>query len=188
MTGKQHVGRGVAGTIGFMAVLSSVVGVVLNPIMSVSMLVGSVLGSYMPDIDSKKSKASQVFNKVLLYIIVAFGVSNILSTALNLTFLEEILKHASGGMLGNFGLVLFALLALAGKLSPHRGFTHKWFGTGLFCASTFIAFNQAFAIGFTIGYALHILADRTTSAGKHLNFLEFRLPCQNSKGDFKLVF
>lgn len=188
MTGKQHVGIGVTGTIGFMAVLVNAVGMVLNPFMSVAMIIGSILGSYMPDIDSKKSKASQAFNKILLYVIVAFGVSNILSSFLNLNFAQELLSNVTGGVVSNLGMILFALLTFAGKLSPHRGFTHKWFGTALFCASAFLAFNSAFAIGFTLGYILHIAADRTTSAGKHLGFFEFRLPCQNSKGNFKPVF
>lgn len=188
MTGKQHMTIGTFGatflSIGFLTIS----GASINPVALGAVVAGAALGSYMPDIDSKKSKASQMFNKILLGLIVAVMGSNVIAQMTGLTFLSDLMTNATGSLTSNIGLVLFAVLSIAGKLSPHRQFTHKWLGTLLFCVVSFIAFNYFFAIGFSLGYALHILADRTTKAGKHLDFFALRLPCQNSKGEFKPVF
>lgn len=188
MTGKQHMTIGTFGatilSLGFLKVS----GATINPIALGAVVAGAAIGSYMPDIDSKKSKASQLFNKIVLGFILFVMGSNVISGVTGLTFIKDLMELTSGSIISNIGLVLFAGLSIAGKLSPHRQFTHKWLGTLAFCLVSFIAFKPFFAVGFSIGYLLHILGDRTTKAGKHLNFFELKLPCQNSKGKFKPVF
>lgn len=188
MTGKQHMTIGTFGatvlTIGFFKVSGNSI----DPIALGSIVAGAALGSYMPDIDSKKSKASQMFNKILLFLLLALVGSKMIANATGLQFVEKISSIISGSIYANVGLLLFGAVTVAGKLSPHRQFTHKWLGTVLFGIASFMTFNLTFALGFMVGYVLHILADKTTSAGKHLNFFDFKLPCQNSRGDFHPVF
>ena len=84
------------------------------------------------------------------------------------------------------GIVLFSILTILGKLSPHRMFTHKWLGLLLFCLSTYLMGNEFLAVGFTMGYILHIIADRITKNGKYLNFFQFKLPLKNSRNKFTI--
>lgn len=189
MSGNQHASIGAVSSICILGILVKVFSLVINPVQSAIIVVGSLVGSLMPDIDSKKSKASKAFNKVLLYIIILFFGLNVISDFVNVDGLNSFISDViNNGFFGSFGMMLFVALVVAGKLSPHRGFTHKWLGTLAFCLVALITFNPNFSIGFIIGYLLHIVADRFTKAGKNLDFLEFRLPCQNSKGNFKPVF
>lgn len=193
MTGKQHMGIGVGGSIAGLVAFTSLASTAVNPVQSVIVVTGSVFGSLMPDIDSKKSKASQVFNKVLFYFIMAFGVIRFInngkvSTASSTVLAKVVDLITYNSLFSSFGLLLFLSLVVAGKLSPHRGFTHKWLGTLSFCLVALITFESSFAWGFIIGYLLHLVADRCTKDGKYLKFFELRLPCQNSKGKFKPVF
>lgn len=188
MNGKQHVAIGVTASVGATILTSVSAGNGMNPVTLGLVAVGGALGSYMPDIDSKRSKASQLFNKVLLGAIAGYGVVNVLADLFGINFLKDLMVSSTGNLTSNLWLMIFIALTIAGKLSPHRGFTHKWFGTAMFCIVAYLTFNVQFATGFVIGYLLHIAADRTTPDGKNLKFFEFRLPCQNSKGKFSPVF
>lgn len=189
MSGRQHTGIGTVSSLGVIIILTKTVGLIINPLQSSLIVAGSILGSLMPDIDSKKSKASKMFSKILFYIIVCFAGLNVFSNFFNVSAINGLFTHfVVDGFFGSFGTILFVALVVAGKLSPHRGFTHKWLGTLLFCVSAIIAFESYFAFGFVLGYVLHIVADRFTKAGKNLNFFELRLPCQNSKKEFHPVF
>ena len=87
-----------------------------------------------------------------------------------------------------FFIIFFAMLIILGKLSPHRMFTHKWFGTTLFCFSVYTLGNTYLTIGFTMGYVLHIVCDRFSPRGKKLKFFEFKLPCRNSKNKINVTW
>ena len=69
--GRQHVLIGTTATvatgIGLISSGSSVMSVI--PI-----VIGGVIGSYIPDIDSHKSKAAQIFNKLFVVLIVALAI------------------------------------------------------------------------------------------------------------------
>lgn len=69
MSGKEHM------TIGTSASIGLVIGLIGLGNMTISfdmilLILGGIAGSYMPDIDSHKSTASQIFNKVLMFIII----------------------------------------------------------------------------------------------------------------------
>ena len=86
-----------------------------------------------------------------------------------------------------FPIISFSILIILGKLSPHRMFTHKWFGTILFCFSVYTLGNTYLTIGFTMGYVLHIVCDRFSPRGKKLKFFEFKLPCRNAKNKITIT-
>lgn len=188
MNGKQHATIGTVGALGLTYVASTTQGVDLTAVGLTTVLAGAVIGSWAPDIDSKKSKGAQLFNKIFMGAIIAYAGLNFLGDVTGSHVFDLIMQSTRDSVLGNIGLLLFIATTIAGKLSPHRGFTHKWFGTLLFCGTAMMTFNSNFAFGFIVGYVLHLIADKTTKAGKHMNFLEFRLPCVDSKGKFNPVF
>ena len=70
-----------------------------NPIYLVPLVVGGFIGSYMPDIDSHNSKARQVFNKILTFIIIAIVLGYMLGIVLSandiFNFLENNIKNCT---------------------------------------------------------------------------------------------
>ncbi|MBE6049309.1 MAG: metal-dependent hydrolase [Clostridium sp.] len=182
MSGKEHM------IVGTTATVTMGVGFFLNDSIEkatllIPLIIGGFIGSYMPDIDSHKSKASQVINKIIMILIVVLTLSYFLGLAFSLKDIKTWLNANRNDL---SGVLLFGITTILGKLSPHRMFTHKWFGTIVFCYSTFLMGNKYFALGFTMGYILHIVCDRFTKQGKNLRFFEFKLPCKNAKN--KTVF
>lgn len=177
MKGKEHMIVGTTATatmgIGFVITKSFDSVIYLVPL-----ILGGFIGSYMPDIDSHNSKARQVFNKLLTCAIIALVVGYALGIALSA---KDIINYLANNFESYFGYLMFSLITILGKLSPHRMFTHKWFGTVLFCLSVYYIGNIYLTLGFAMGYILHIVCDRFSPRGKSLKFLEFKLPCKNSK-------
>lgn len=181
MTGKQHamIGAGL-GLIGSYVFLKGNLSPSNLKEVVVPIVTGTVLGSYWPDIDSKKSKASQAFNKIVLGLLIVL----VLGHYVNLPIIDEVMFYAKGSLLGNLALFLLVVNTILGKLSSHRQYTHRWLGTLVFIVLFYLAFSSIVSIGFGVGYVAHILADRTTAAGKNLNFFRFQLPLTNSKNEF----
>lgn len=182
MSGKEHMTIGTSASVGLVIGLISLgnINISLNMII---LIFGSIAGSYMPDIDSHKSTASQIFNKVLMFIIIIISFFYIFGIKFNTTYIYSINKILN---LNSKGLILFSILTVLGKLSPHRMFTHKWLGTLAFCYSVSLMGNEYLSLGFTLGYLLHIIADRITKNGKYLRFFQFKLPLKNSKDKFTI--
>lgn len=183
MTGKQHItiGSGL-GLVGSYAYLGGNLSPENLKTVVVPAVVGSALGAILVDIDSKKSKASQIFNKILLGIILSL----VLGHYLDLPLLDDIMVYTKEGILGNLALFVFLVNVVLGKLSGHRLYTHRWLGTLVFIVSFYLAFSPVVSVGFAVGYISHILADRTTPAGKNLKFFKLQLPMTNSKGKFHI--
>ena len=70
MKGKEHmmIGTTATATMGIGFLMNNNIGDVVH---LVPLIAGGFIGSYMPDIDSRKSKASQVFNKIIMILMVA---------------------------------------------------------------------------------------------------------------------
>ncbi len=204
MTGKQHSIIGIlAGLIlGFGYAMGKSQFVEFKIV--VPIVIGALIGSLIVDIDSKKSKASQQFTRIitiLIWIFLIFVIyqkylaSNSLIKGvvgsggiqyyfdkIRVLFVIAVSKYIKDG----FAFTVLCILTTLGKLSPHRQFTHKFFGTALFCVTAYFCFEQNLAAGFILGYILHILADKTTPAG--LRFLDFKLPLQNRRGKLDFHF
>ena len=179
MKGREHLAIGIAAT--------SVMGLAIlnldtdqNFNYFIPLISGSIIGSYLPDIDAEKSKASQTFNKVLVITLLLFA----LIYKMNIT--NRVMEVLSKVIMQNIYSLYFIILIILGKLSPHRMFTHKWFGTMLFFYTIYNIGNIYLTLGFIMGYILHIVGDRFSANGKHLNFFEFKLPCMNSKNKFSI--
>lgn len=185
MTGKQHCTIGtVAGLVGSYVYLGGNLAPKNLATVVAPVVAGAFIGSYIVDIDSKKSKASQAFNKILLWVILGLGAT----FYLDLPILDKVMSMVRDTGFGNFGLLIVLVNLILGKLSGHRLYTHRWIGTSVAIGSAFMAFNFMFACGYSLGYILHILADRTTADGKNLKFFKVQLPMTNSKGKFHVSF
>lgn len=185
MTGKQHSAIGLgAGTLLTYVYLGgnlspSNITTVVTPV-----LAGAFIGSCMPDIDIKRSIASQMFSKVVTLLIALL----LFARYVDLSIIKDTLNFINDSLVSNLGLFIFVVNIILGKLSGHRLYTHRWIGTLVFIGSAFLAFNLGFSLGFALGYVLHILADMTTKDGKNLKFFKVQLPMTNSKGQFHLSY
>ena len=182
MSGKEHMTIGTSAAIGLVIGLVFLGNMTLNFNMIV-LIIGGIIGSYMPDIDSHKSTAAQIFNKVLTIAVIIISIFYYCGIKFQMSYIYNFNKFLN---LNVEGIVLFSILTILGKLSPHRMFTHKWLGLLLFCLSTYLMGNEFLAVGFTMGYILHIIADRITKNGKYLNFFQFKLPLKNSRNKFTI--
>ena len=165
MKGKEHM----------------IVGTTATATMGIGFLITKTFDSAVylaPLIDSHNSKARQVFNKVLTFSIIAIVLGYMLGIALSVS---DVLNFLENNIHNCFATVMFCITTVLGKLSPHRMFTHKWLGTLMFCGSVYLTGNIYLALGFSMGYILHIVCDRFSPRGKNLKFFEFKLPCKNSK-------
>jgi len=181
MKGREHLAIGITATsIMGLAILNLDKDQNLNYF--IPLISGGIIGSYLPDIDAEKSKASQIFNKVLVITLLLFA----LIYKMNIT--NRVMEVLSRVIMQNRYSLYFIILITLGKLSPHRMFTHKWFGTMLFFYTIYNIGNIYLTLGFIMGYTLHIVGDRFSANGKHLNFFEFKLPCMNSKNKFSIKF
>ncbi|MCQ2969677.1 MAG: metal-dependent hydrolase [Clostridium sp.] len=176
MKGKEHmiIGTVATATMGVGLFMNDNIGDIVNLAMLIS---GGFIGSYMPDIDSHSSKASQAFNKIIMILMLALAVGYGLGLALSVDDILNVFKYTSKNYIG---LIFFCVNVVLGKLSPHRMFTHKILGVILFCSSVFLI-DKYLALGFTTGYILHIICDRFSPKGKNLRFFEFKLPFMNSR-------
>lgn len=150
---------------------------------------GGLVGGLIVDIDSKRSKASQAFNKVLTLVCALYLAEHFLgpSVGVNVNQLGWLKMFLNGTLIKNmfFGALLVTLIVL-GHLSPHRVFTHKWFGTACFLIIGFFALNKYFFIGYALGYVLHLIADALLTK-EDLRFTTFSLPLHKSDGEFHIV-
>lgn len=189
MSGKQHSRIGVSLAIALILAYYVKLGGHLNVTDTITILLSSVIGSLIVDIDSKRSKASQALAKVMTVIFWSILILSIADRYLVSGISSNTLDYLVNVLLSidnRFGLFILCILITLGKLSPHRGFTHKVLGTSLFIIVSFLTFGKIFSIGFIIGYISHILADKTTPEG--LKFFELRFPLQDKKGKFNINF
>ena len=73
MSGKEHMTIGTSAAIGLVIGLVFLGNMTLNFNMIV-LIIGGIIGSYMPDIDSHKSTAAQIFNKVLTIAVIIISI------------------------------------------------------------------------------------------------------------------
>lgn len=189
-SGKAHlaIGIGLTGITGYaIANLNGLQGLELKDFI-VPLVAGGTIGALIPDIDSKKSKASQAFGKCITTAVLV-AVASVLGVkyGVRMPKFTGATKQILSYFTSNIGMILFALVTVLGNLSPHRGFTHKWFGTVCYFISAGLSFNTGMFVGFIIGYLSHLLADNYLTKEK-IKFFEFRLPCQKSNKKFHIVW
>ena len=162
-----------------------------NPGIITPIIVGSVVGSLIQDLDSVRSKASQAFNRILMACIIVLVGSVALTRFTSAEFSKETLGYL-GYLISQMlslcnsliGLILFCIVCIISHVSPHRQFTHKIVGFLCFAITAFLAFPKILAFGFILGMITHVIADKRTPAG--LNFFDIKLPFQDKDGKVKI--
>ena len=189
-SGKVHATYGAAAGIAVACAYSYKTNT-FNPGIIAPIIIGSVVGSLIQDLDSVRSKASQAFNRILLACILVLIGSVTLSKFTSAEFSSETLGYLGyliSQVLGLcnslFGLVLFCIVCVIGHVSPHRQFTHKIVGFLCFAITAFLAFPKILVFGFILGMLTHVIADKRTPAG--LDFFDIKLPFQDKDGKVKI--
>ena len=145
MKGKEHmmIGTTATATMGIGFLMNNNIGDVVH---LVPLIAGGFIGSYMPDIDSHKSKASQVFNKIIMILMVALVVGYSFGLALSVDDILNIFKYTSENylvlvfLIGNKYLALgfttgYILHIVCDRFSP-RGKNLKFFEFKLPCRNS----------------------------------------------------
>ncbi|MBR3162276.1 MAG: metal-dependent hydrolase [Bacilli bacterium] len=125
---------------------------------------GGVIGSIIPDIDSKNSETNQVFDKVtvvtVLTIIICFLIEYFFHIGLYKLLLK---KHNIEELL--ITAILFFIMCIIGGRSSHRSITHSILGLIIFTCIINISLPKVFIDSFVIGYASHIVLDLLNHRG-----------------------
>ncbi|NBI05841.1 metal-dependent hydrolase [Senegalia massiliensis] len=153
MKGKTHLIVGLA---------AGVTIALYREIESISLVIlGTSIGSLMPDIDHPKSKINQKLlqhknksYKILFYTLIGLGLLYIYSLNNNSLFL------------------LSGTITILIGVSKHRGFTHSLLGIFLFIKlgkdlTLEFGYKELY-LGFYIGYLFHLIADLFTKGGIEL--------------------
>jgi inner membrane protein len=193
MTGKQHLSIGIilglgAGIVFSLPEIKSINSINIESIKSMKPIINTVisttvvsgLSALLPDIDSKASIASQNFSRAVTVLLVLFGLVSWFKPAL----LQPIRTESYSWAKQNIFISIFMINIILGKLSPHRGYTHRVIGTSVFLLCAFMLLSSKLFISFSLGYLVaHILAD-----GEGIRFFEPRLPFISRKGKLKIQF
>lgn len=144
MTGKTHIAIGIAAGL----TISSG-----QPVESqLALILASAIGSLVPDLDHPKAKLNQKF---LLFKNNFYRVLFYLSLSSLFLYLYFIIDNKIFGLLGISTFLL--------GISSHRGLTHSIVGflisTSIVKIATLDYGLSSLYTGFTLGYALHLVAD-----------------------------
>ncbi|NLK44117.1 MAG: metal-dependent hydrolase [Tissierellia bacterium] len=153
MTGKTHM------AIGIVAGLTASADQPLEN--QLVLVMASVLGSLLPDLDHPKAKLNQ---KLLIFKNKFYRVLFYLSFAAGFTYLFFLTDNKIFGLLG--------LLSFFIGISSHRSFTHSIIGFFVISYTVNLITTKymlpSVYSGFVIGYVLHIIADFFTMKGIQL--------------------
>lgn len=136
----------------------------------------------LPDIDTR-SKIQKIFNGA----IVVSALTVLSLNRLDLDFLSPLkMVSMNDGVTGILGVFIIAIYLVLGRLSPHRQFTHKIIGIGLFFVGALLLLDRQILWFSVAGFLSHIVLDMFTPAG--LKVLDIKLPLQDSHGKFGVHF
>ncbi|MEE3343247.1 MAG: metal-dependent hydrolase [Bacilli bacterium] len=158
MTTKTHITTGVALTI-LITQPENIKYLTLS-------LAGTIIGSVIPDIDSKNSEANQIFDKVLITTSLTIILCFILEYFFNIGIYRIITKKNNIDSI-LFSALLFFIMCLIGSRTHHRAFTHSIIGL-LIYSSILYTLPNIFIYSFIIGYLSHIILDLFNHKGLKL--------------------
>ena len=117
------------------------------------------VAALLVDIDSKKSKANKLLKIVAPVSALIAGAAYTMNNEI-LNTVRTSLEHPTTSVMG---FILFLITLAIGKMSDHRKFTHRFYGTAMFIASAYMMSPMIF-MPFALGYMSHIIADSMTTA------------------------
>lgn len=165
MLGKTHIVIGITATL----ILFSQQ-IFNNPKMLVPFLSISVVAAILPDSDKETSMISNKLRKLTVNLSVVTGVIIYISyktKAFKGIDINSLINKISISPGIETGLILFLILIVFSKFSPHRSFTHSLLGIFLYSISMFLIYSSLVPV-FIFNYGLHLLADFFADKGIEL--------------------
>ena len=183
MTCRTHVVCASAATLALMAPET--------PKLVIVSLMGSTIGSVLPDIDSYNSESNQILHKIFIITMLTIIGSIVIENIFNLDIYNYI---AGKEKFHNIAItfIAFLLLSIYGSKTPHRSFMHSILAVILFYFVCSFSFPNIFVYCFTIGMISHIMLDFFNHKGIML-FYPFRKRmcfnlCSSNKVTNKVLF
>ena len=130
-------------------------------------IAGSVIGSIIPDIDSKNSETNQLFNKVTIITILTIIICSLIEYFFHIGLYKLIFKKNNIEEI-IITSILFFVMCIIGSRTNHRSFTHSIIGLIIYSYITTISLPRIVVISFIIGYISHIFLDLFNHKGIRL--------------------
>ena len=132
-------------------------------------LAGGVIGSIIPDIDSKNSETNQLFDKVSIITILTIVICFLLEYFFNIGLDKLIFKKNNIEEI-IITSILFFVMCIIGSRTNHRSLTHSILGIIIFSFIVNISLPKIFVQTFIIGYISHIMLDLLNHKGLKIFF------------------
>jgi inner membrane protein len=172
MLGKTHIALGLAAatTITSIVPVPNLTFINDKPIEMCVLVVGTTLGSLMPDIDKIGSKIDIEMKKIITnFMLVLFSIYLISKIFYfdkafpnTISFIYSNIRQSNYSF--KVGLITLISLVIFSKFTKHRTFTHSIIGVSLYTLSIFLLL-KSMTIAFFVGYIVHIAADSLTNSG-----------------------
>lgn len=149
MTGKTHMAVGV-GSANLLLHTNDIKTIISGTILA-------VVGSYIVDVDTSRSKASTFLRNIIGVFIIGAALGILLKLQYKINVFSYITQNKTlNQMLPALSIFLIALVV--GVMSKHRTFTHSIIGFIVFTFSIYLVVGDLYK-WFAVGYIAHILLD-----------------------------
>ncbi len=148
MTGKTHMAFGAA--------VSLAVTAPKTPKEMLICIAAAAVGSVISDIDVSTSDARKEFNKVFGFAIFIIAAAAGMESVFQFGILKAMEKHGYMEML--VGVLIFILICVFGRGTPHRSFMHSFLGLVMLTFSAYTILPAA-ALPFAAAMASHMALD-----------------------------
>ena len=156
MTAKTHIATGTCLTV-LMMQPDSIKYLTLG-------IAGGVIGSIIPDIDSKNSDVNQLFDKVTIITLLTIVICSFIEYFFHIGIYKLIFKKNNKEEI-IISSILFFIMCIIGSRTHHRSFTHSIIGLILYTFIISISLPKIIINSFVIGYVSHILLDLLNRKG-----------------------
>ena len=130
-------------------------------------LAGGIIGSIIPDIDSKNSETNQFFDKVTITTVLTLIICTGLEYFFHIGLYKLILRKTNIEKIVATVMLFFAM-CIIGSRTNHRSFTHSFLGLFIFGLILYISLPKVFIESFVVGYLSHIILDLFNHKGLKL--------------------
>lgn len=149
MTGKTHMAVGV-GSASLLLHTNNIKTIISGTILA-------VVGSYIVDVDTSRSKASAFLRNIIGVFIIGAALGILLKLQYKINVFDYITQNKTlNQMLPALSIFLIALVV--GVMSKHRTFTHSILGFIAFTLPIYLIVGDLYK-WFAVGYIAHILLD-----------------------------
>ena len=140
-----------------------------TPKLLVLTLVGSVVGSILPDIDTYNSESKQILKKIILTTTLTIILATLIEYKFNLGLYKYLVKSSNFNNL-TLTSILFLVISIIGSNTNHRSFMHSILALIIFLCILSLSLPIIIVKAFTIAMLSHILLDLLNHIGVTIFF------------------